>query len=129
MRKIIILSTIFLAITGIGLNDRGGTETLTGYSILYTLHMWAGIFFIVIFPMYSWDHIKNHKSRLKKITWISTSGIIQLLSGIGLILTGLILMLYGETILLGGIPLPSQIHFWSTFLLGGSLLLHYIIKK
>lgn len=130
MRKIVILSTVFLALSGIGLHYRGVTEALTGYSILYTLHIWVGIFFIVIFPMYSWDHIKNHQRRLKNMTWVSTSGTIQFVSGMGLILTGIILLLYGgESILLGSILLSSGIHFWATFLLGGSLLLHYIIKK
>ena len=89
------------------------------------LHIWAGIFFIVIFPLYSWDHIKGHSDRLKKISLVTATGGLQFFSGMGLIISGIPLLLYSSDAL----EFPSYIHLILTFILVLSLVLHKISKK
>ncbi len=125
MRKLVVLSSVFLILTGIALRYREALEILSGFSIVSALHIWAGMFFVVIFPMYAWDHIKTHRARLKKISLVSTSGLVQLLAGIGLIISGVILLLYESDQL----TLPTTLHFQLTFALSAALLVHFIIKK
>ena len=83
------------------------------------LHIWAGIFFIVIFPLYSWDHIRGHSNRLKKISVVTATGILQFFSGMGLIFSGIPLLL----------KFPRDIHLILTFVLALSLILHKISEK
>tara|TARA_B100000579_G_C22597793_1_gene741187 strand:- start:616 stop:843 length:228 start_codon:yes stop_codon:yes gene_type:complete len=75
--------------------------------------------------MYSWDHIGGHAKRLRKISLVAMSGIIQLLSGIGLIATGIPLMLYETDIL----NLPREIHLGLTFVLAGVFIIHKFSRK
>ena len=89
------------------------------------LHIWAGIFFIVIFPLYSWDHIKGHSDRLKKISLVTATGVIQFFAGMGLIISGIPLLLYSADVLL----FPLYIHMILTFILALSLILHKISEK
>ena len=86
------------------------------------LHIWAGIFFIVIFPLYSWDHIKGHSDRLKKISLVTSTGVLQFFTGMGLIVSGIPLLLYGADVL----EFPRYIHLILTFVLALSLILHKI---
>ena len=89
------------------------------------LHIWAGIFFIVIFPLYSWDHIKGHSDRLKNFSLATATGVIQFFAGMGLIISGIPLLLYSADVLL----FPLYIHMILTFILALSLILHKISKK
>ena len=89
------------------------------------LHIWAGIFFIVIFPLYSWDHIRGHSNRLKKISVVTATGILQFFSGMGLIFSGIPLLLYSADVLY----FPREIHLILTFVLALSLILHKISEK
>ena len=89
------------------------------------LHIWAGIFFIVIFPLYSWDHIKGHSERLRKISLVTATGLVQFFAGMGLIISGIPLLLYGVDVL----EFPSEIHLILTFVLAISLILHKISEK
>ena len=89
------------------------------------LHIWAGIFFIVIFPLYSWDHIKGHSDRLRKISLVTATGILQFFSGMGLIVSGIPLLLYSADVL----DFPREIHLILTFILALSLILHKISEK
>ena len=89
------------------------------------LHIWAGIFFIVIFPLYSWDHIRGHSNRLKKISVVTATGILQFFSGMGLIFSGITLLLYSADVL----DFPREIHLILTFVLALSLILHKISEK
>ncbi|MBF0278498.1 MAG: hypothetical protein HQM13_11925 [SAR324 cluster bacterium] len=125
MRKLIVGGCIFLILSGLILHYGEYFEIFTGYSAISALHIWAGIFFIVIFPMYAWDHIRTHRKRLKKMSWVSGSGIIQLLSGVVLILSGIVLLLFGTNKL----ALSTELHFVPTFFLAASLFLHSLIKK
>ena len=97
-------------------------EESTAVSIL---HIWAGIFFIVIFPLYSWDHIKGHSDRLRKISLVSATGVLQFFTGMGLIISGIPLLLYSVDVL----EFPRYIHLILTFVLVLSLLLHKFSEK
>ncbi|MBF0287865.1 MAG: hypothetical protein HQM14_08605 [SAR324 cluster bacterium] len=80
---------------------------------------------MVIFPMYAWDHIQTHRNHLQHVSWISSSGVLQLFSGLGLIGSGIVLLLYGSNKLM----LSTEVHFILTFVLTGSLIAHFLIKK
>ena len=94
-------------------------------SVTSLLHIWAGVFFIVIFPMYAWDHIRGHADRLRKLTMVMASGILQFFTGLGLIISGIILFLYG----VDALDLPREIHLVLTFVLSVSLIMHKISRK
>ena len=89
------------------------------------LHIWAGIFFIVIFPLYSWDHIKGHSERLRKISLVTATGVFQFFAGMGLIISGIPLLLYSADVL----EFPRDIHLILTFVLALCLILHKISEK
>ena len=89
------------------------------------LHIWAGIFFLVIFPLYSWDHIEGHSDRLRKISLVTATGVLQLFAGMGLIISGIPLLLYSADVL----DFPHDIHLILTFVLALSLILHKISDK
>ena len=97
-------------------------EESTAVSIL---HIWAGIFFIVIFPLYSWDHIKGHSDRLRKFSLVTVTGVLQFFTGMGLIISGIPLLLYSADVL----EFPLDIHLILTFVLALSLILHKISEK
>ena len=125
MRKLIVLSCVFLIISGILLaypEKFPWAEESTAVSLL---HIWAGIFFIVIFPLYSWDHIKGHSDRLKKISLVAATGVLQFFAGMGLIISGIPLLLYSADVL----EFPRYIHLILTFVLALSLILHKISEK
>ena len=125
MRKLVVLSCVFLILSGILLaypEIFPWAEESTAASLL---HIWAGIFFIVIFPLYSWDHIRGHSNRLKKISVVTATGILQFFSGMGLIFSGIPLLLYSADV----IDFPREIHLILTFVLALSLILHKISEK
>ena len=94
----------------------------TAFSLL---HIWAGIFFVVIFPLYSWDHIKGHLDRLTKISLVTATGVLQFFAGMGLIISGIPLLLYSADVL----EFPRNVHLILTFVLALSLILHKISEK
>ena len=94
-------------------------------TMVAVLHIWVGFFFLVIFPMYSLDHIKVHAYRLQSWSWVAASGIVQLVAGIGLILSGVLLWLYGVETL----SLSREVHILLTVVLAGSLLTHFRAPK
>ena len=94
-------------------------------SAIYLLHLWAGFFFLVIFPIYSWDHVKGNLERLKELSLLSTSGVTQLITGIGLIITGIPLLIFGSEVF----ELTNRIHLILTFVLVLCLILHKFSKK
>ena len=125
MRKLVVLSCVFLILSGIMLaypEIFPWAEESTAVSLL---HIWAGIFFIVIFPLYSWDHIKGHSDRLRKISLVTATGVLQFFAGMGLIFSGIPLLLYSADVL----EFPRDIHLILTFVLALSLILHKISEK
>ena len=125
MRKLVIASTVFLTISGIILAYPGLFPWAENSSAIYLLHLWAGFFFLVIFPIYSWDHIKKNVQRLKYISFLSASGVTQFLTGLGLIFTGMPLLIFGSEVL----KFFGLIHLILTFVLIASLILHKFSKK
>ena len=125
MRKLVVLSCVFLTLSGILLTYPGIFPWADESTAVSLLHIWAGIFFIVIFPLYSWDHIKGHSDRLRNISLSTATGIIQFFAGIGLIVSGILLVLYSADVF----DLPRDIHLFLTFVLALSLILHKISEK
>ena len=125
LRILVVLSCVFLILSGIILaypEIFPWAEESTAVSLL---HIWAGIFFIVIFPLYSWDHIKGHSDRLRKISLVTATGVLQFFAGMGLIISGIPLLLYSADVL----ECPRDIHLILTFVLALSLILHKISEK
>tara|TARA_B100000579_G_scaffold17404_1_gene12276 strand:- start:223 stop:600 length:378 start_codon:yes stop_codon:yes gene_type:complete len=125
LRKLIVLSCVFLILSGILLAYPGIFPWAEESTAVSLLHIWAGIFFIVIFPLYSWDHIKGHSERLRKISLVTLTGLLQFFAGIGLIFSGIPLLLYSTDVL----EFPRYIHLILTFVLAISLILHKISEK
>ena len=125
MRKLIVLSCVFLILSGILLAYPGIFPWAEESTAVSLLHIWAGIFFIVIFPLYSWDHIKGHSDRLKNFSLATVTGVIQFFAGMGLIISGIPLYLYSTDVL----EFPRYIHLILTFVLAVSLILHKISEK
>ena len=120
MRKLVVLICIFLIISGLLLSFPEWNLWFEHEELLVLFHIWLGLFFMVIFPMYAWDHIRTHRHRLKSLTPVSFTGGSQLMAGIGLILSGLILLLYSS----GGLRLASDIHEILTYVLILTLIFH-----
>ena len=120
MRKLVVLICIFLIISGLLLTFPEWNLWYEHEELLVLFHIWLGLFFMVIFPMYAWDHIRTHRQRLKSLTPVSFTGGSQLIAGIGLILSGLILLLYSS----GGLRLASDSHEILTYVLILTLIFH-----
>jgi len=125
LRKLIVLSCVFLILSGILLAYPRLFPWAEESSATSLLHIWAGFFFLVIFPMYSWDHIRGHADRLRERSLVTASGILQFFTGLGLIISGIPLLLYGADVL----DFPREIHLLLTFVLAGSLILHKFSRK
>ena len=125
MRKLVVLSCVFLILSGILLAYPEYFPWADESTAVSLLHIWGGIFFIVIFPLYSWDHIKGHSDRLRKISLVTATGLIQFFAGMGLIFSGIPLLLYSADAL----EFPLYIHLILTFVLAISLILHKISEK
>ena len=120
MRKLVVLICVFLIISGLLLSFPEWNFWLEYQELLVLFHIWLGFFFMVVFPMYAWDHIRTHRQRLKTLSLISLTGGVQFLTGIGLIFSGLILMLYGSE----GLILASNSHELLTYALILTLIFH-----
>ncbi len=120
MRKLVVLICVFLIISGLLLSFPEWNLWLEYQELLVLFHIWLGFFFMVVFPMYAWDHIRTHRQRLKTLSLISLTGGVQFLTGFGLIFSGLILMLYGSE----GLILASNSHELLTYALILTLIFH-----
>ena len=120
MRKLVVLICVFLIISGLLLSFQEWNLWLEYQELLVLFHIWLGFFFMVVFPMYAWDHIRTHRQRLKTLSLISLTGGVQFLTGIGLIFSGLILMLYGSE----GLILASNSHELLSYALILTLIFH-----
>jgi len=120
MRKLVVLICVFLIISGLLLSFPEWNLWLEYQELLVLFHIWLGFFFMVVFPMYAWDHIHTHRQRLKTLSLISLTGGVQFLTGFGLIFSGLILMLYGSE----GLILASNSHELLTYALILTLIFH-----
>ncbi len=126
MRKIVLLVTALLVISGLG---------LTFYELmvlppewrkaLALLHIWGGVFFLVIFSLFAWDHISTNRGRLRRFTPVSLTGVLQTLAAVVITLTGVVLLLYGNL----AWPALRGFHYWLTYILAASIFFHYLSPK
>ena len=134
MRKIVVAMTVLLTLSGLLLTFGGpigleiGAGNGTGKGIVKWLsiaHIWGGLLFLVIFPLYAWDHISTNRAMLRRFVPLTLSGVIQTTSAVALILTGVVLFLYGAQAWLA----LRQWHHWLTYPLAGALTLHFLLPK
>lgn len=127
MRTILLLLIGWLALTGVALvfGDPLGLPGSGWEKALSLGHIWGGLLFLVIFPMYAWDHVRANRAWLRVLAGVTASGLTQLTAGVLLAVTGLVLLAYGEaawTLLRDG-------HHWLTYLLLAALVGHYLSPK
>ena len=126
MRKIVLALIAVLTVTGLPIaygwiaSAHGGWEKITVLA-----HIWAGVFFLVAFPLYAWDHIGTNRRWLRRVAGVTASGLVQGTAGALLILSGVLLLLYGEQVWLA----LRGFHHWVTYLLLLALAAHYLSPK
>lgn len=126
MRKILLLLIVFLTATGLALAWAGTGTLPPGWRRALSLgHLWGGWLFLVVFPLYAWDHVSAHRRWLRGLTWMTVSGATQLASGVLLIASGVLLWLYGQN----AWALLRQGHHWLTYLLVAVLVVHFVSPK
>ncbi|MDH4248165.1 MAG: hypothetical protein OEW39_10135 [Deltaproteobacteria bacterium] len=126
MRKILLALLLLLTLSGGAIvGARILDIPLPGRKLNSLLHIYGGLFFLVIFPLYAWDHVRANRHWLSRIAGVTLSGSLQLVSALVLLLTGLILLLYGEH----AWDASRTLHDWLTPILAFSLALHYLSPK
>ncbi|HEX7929188.1 MAG TPA: hypothetical protein VF678_16450 [bacterium] len=99
MRKILLALIALLTVTGLPLAfgwiaaSHGGWE-----KAVVLVHIWGGVGFIVVFPLYAWDHIRTNRHWLERTAGVTASGLGQLTVGVLLILSGVLLLAYGSQV-------------------------------
>ena len=126
MRKIVLILTGLLAATGLLLTFYAPLELDPGRRKYFSLlHIWGGFFFLAAFSLYAWDHISRNRHWLKIAAQVTFTGVAQTTAAMVLIVTGVVLMLYGNV----AWEALRGVHHWLTYLLLGSLVLHFFSRK
>ena len=126
MRKIIVVLVALLALTGSAIvAARLYDFVLPGRKLNSLLHIYGGFFFLVLFPLYAWDHVRANRHWLSRLSGVTISGTLQLAAALVLLLTGIVLLLYGEY----AWDWSRWLHDWLTPLLALALVLHYLSPK
>ena len=126
MRKIVLLLTVLLTISGLVLTWFAPLELDVALRKWFSLfHIWLGVLFLVIFTMYAWDHVSANRRWLRMAALVSATGYTQTLSALLIMLTGIVLLLYGNVT---GSSIRA-IHHWFTYALVASITLHFLSKK
>ncbi len=126
MRKIVLILTALLAATGLALTFYAAMGLDPGWRKGLSLaHIWGGVFFLVMFSLYAWDHISANRRWLRRTAPVTFTGVAQAAAAAVIILTGLVLLLYGNV----AWPLLRAAHHWLTYLLLASIGLHFLSKK
>ncbi len=126
MRKLVVLATLVLAATGLPITFAHLTDPVAGLQKAVALaHIWVGVAYLVIFPLYAWDHVSANRRWLKVLRSLTVSGVVQLASGIFALLTGLVLLAYGGAFLRG----LRDVHHWVTYPILAALLWHWLSPK
>ena len=126
MRKILLALIAALTLSGMPIAygwiaaARGGWEKA---SVL--LHIWGGVFFLVIFPLYAWDHVRANRRWLARLRGMTVSGAVQLAAGALLALSGALLLLYGEQVWRA----LREFHHWVGYPLLLALAAHFLSPK
>lgn len=126
MRKIVLLLTVLLTLSGLVLAWFAPLELDVALRKWFSLfHIWVGVFFLVVFTMYAWDHISANRRWLRIVALVTATGITQTFSALVIILTGIVLLLYGNV---AGATLRG-LHHWFSYVLAASIALHYFSRK
>ena len=126
MRRIVIVLVVLLSVTGL-LVGFGGPLGLNRdlARFLSLVHTWGGLLFLVMFPLYAWDHIRANRRWLTALRLTTASGVLQSVSAALLMLSGLVLIAYGVQ----AWAFARSLHHWLTYAICVSVLLHYFARK
>ena len=126
MRKLILILIAGLTATGVplvfgalGVGEPGWRKALA------LAHIWGGFFFLVVFPLYAWDHVRAHRAWLRLWAAVTVTGVTQLTAGALLILTGVVLLLYQSQ----AWSLLRIVHHGLTYVLLLSIAGHFMSPK
>ena len=126
MRKALLLLIALLVLTGVPLVWALAGEGAPGWrKALALAHIWGGFFFLVVFPLYAWDHISGHRAWLRIRAWVTVSGLTQLVTGSLLLLSGFVLLIY-QSQAWGAL---RSLHHWLTYALLAALGAHFLARK
>lgn len=126
MRKIVLLLTVVLALSGLVLVWFAPLNLDTALRKWFSLiHIWVGVFYLVIFTMYALDHIRANRRWLRIFALVTATGVTQTFSALLIMLTGIVLLLYGNA---AGATLRG-LHHWFSYALVGSIALHFLSRK
>lgn len=127
MRRIVIALVWVLALTGLAIVwARGLGIQLPGRKLASLVHIYGGFFFLVLFPLYAWDHMTANRRWLgRPVAPLTLSGGIQFATAVVLILSGLVILLYDPEVW----PLVRAVHHWLTYVLAASIGAHYLSPK
>ena len=126
MRKIVLFMIAALTLTGMPIAygwlaaSRGGWERA---AVLF--HLWGGVFFLAIFPLYAWDHVSTHRRWLSRVRQVTASGLVQLVTGALVALSGVVILLYGEH----AWRVLRDFHHWVGYPLLLALGAHFLASK
>lgn len=93
--------------------------------LIALVHMWGGLFMLIAFPLYLWEHLRTNRAWLKRVRLRSLSGWVQGFSAAGLIITGTILLAYGEETWQN----IKHIHYVLSFVFVLALLIHRLSPR
>jgi hypothetical protein len=126
MRKALLLLIALLVLTGVPLvGVLAGEGAPAWRKALALAHIWGGFFFLVVFPLYAWDHISGHRAWLRVWAWVTVSGVTQLAVGSLLLLSGLVLLIYQSQ----AWDALRGLHHGLTYMLVAALLAHFLARK
>ena len=126
MRKLVLLTTVMLTLTGLVITYVDMLAMVVDWrKWVALLHIWAGVLFLVIFTLYAWDHISMNRHWLRIFSPVTITGVLQTMAAVVMILSGVVLLLYGEA----SWPTLRGFHHWLTYVLALSILTHYLSRK
>lgn len=131
MRKIVVSLFLLLTVTGLPIAFQGvvfgeGSPVGEGTQrFLSLVHYWGGLMFLVMFPLYAWDHIGGHLRWLRRARLVTFSGGLQTVAAGLLMLSGLVIIAYGEQ----AWQFARDLHHWLTYPMAASVGLHYLADK
>jgi hypothetical protein len=126
MRTLVVWATALLTITGLAiLVFRLVAFAGTADRVAVLAHIWLGVGYLVVFPLYAWDHVSKNRRWLTVLRGLTVSGLTQLTCGALLLLTGIVLLAFSGA-LQGGL---RTLHQALTYPLVGALIWHYLSPK
>ena len=126
MRRIVLIVIALLTASGLVLAWFAPLEQDAALRKWVSLfHIWVGVFFLVAFTMYAWDHISANRHWLRIAALVTATGVIQTTAALLIILTGVVLLLYGNV----AWSALRIVHHWLTYPLALSIALHFWSRK